>query len=274
MNTTSFTKISRVMGISVCTATAIFACMLPRPASASPPTPREVARHVHNRVSGLFFKIARTLEGAPSERRDLGREREYERERYERERAYEEEYLYEEGYNGERSPRKETGVRNPRHYDRDEYVAPPPPVSNSSRRGPEGYRDGQQNQGRDETRRVSPDTGGPDVSLKNRVDGRESTAPVSRSANSSPEKAGSNATGNRSSNKDDSSVTGRSKSDGTVSNNIGEKKAQYATPVPNKNGFVYPPGSKQTSENMLDVRGLEPGQKARDPRTGDVFLVP
>ncbi|WP_038169174.1 hypothetical protein [Verrucomicrobium sp. BvORR106] len=48
----------------------------------------------------------------------------------------------------------------------------------------------------------------------------------------------------------------------------------YAVPVAGRVGFVYPPGAERTEANMLDVRGLAPGQKARDPRTGNTFLVP
>jgi len=53
-----------------------------------------------------------------------------------------------------------------------------------------------------------------------------------------------------------------------------DERVEYATPVPNKSGFVYPPGMKQDAANMIDVRGMTPGQKARDPRTGKIFLVP
>ncbi len=51
-------------------------------------------------------------------------------------------------------------------------------------------------------------------------------------------------------------------------------KLPFATPVPGQTGFVYPPGVKHITSNMLDVRGLASGQKARDPRTGATFLVP
>lgn len=50
--------------------------------------------------------------------------------------------------------------------------------------------------------------------------------------------------------------------------------AEYGTRVPGKPGFVYPPGVEQDSKNMLDVRGLTAGQKVRDPRNGQIFLVP
>ncbi len=49
---------------------------------------------------------------------------------------------------------------------------------------------------------------------------------------------------------------------------------KYATPVPGKDGFVYSPGTAQVMANILDVRGLASGNKARDPKTGQVFLVP
>lgn len=48
----------------------------------------------------------------------------------------------------------------------------------------------------------------------------------------------------------------------------------YAVPVAGRSGYVYPPGAERIEANMLDVRGLAPGQKARDPRTGNTFLVP
>lgn len=48
----------------------------------------------------------------------------------------------------------------------------------------------------------------------------------------------------------------------------------FAVPVPGRAGFVYPPGAEKIEAHMLDVRGLAAGQKARDPRTGKVFLVP
>ncbi|HSI63209.1 MAG TPA: hypothetical protein VLE43_08815 [Candidatus Saccharimonadia bacterium] len=50
--------------------------------------------------------------------------------------------------------------------------------------------------------------------------------------------------------------------------------ASYGSPVPGRKGFVFPPGSEQKAENMVDVRDFTPGQKVRDPRTGKVFLVP
>jgi hypothetical protein len=50
--------------------------------------------------------------------------------------------------------------------------------------------------------------------------------------------------------------------------------ASYGSPVPGRKGFVFPPGSDQKAENMVDVRDFTPGQKVRDPRTGKVFLVP
>jgi hypothetical protein len=45
-------------------------------------------------------------------------------------------------------------------------------------------------------------------------------------------------------------------------------------PVPGRSGMVYPPGVKETTENMLDVRDIPPGTKVRDPVTKTVFLVP
>lgn len=48
----------------------------------------------------------------------------------------------------------------------------------------------------------------------------------------------------------------------------------YAKPVVGHPGFVYPPGVVEELKNMLDVRGSAVGQKMRDPRTGNTFLVP
>jgi hypothetical protein len=48
---------------------------------------------------------------------------------------------------------------------------------------------------------------------------------------------------------------------------------KYATPVFGKRGYVRPPGASE-SAYMLDVQGMPPGAKARDPHTGLVFLVP
>lgn len=47
-----------------------------------------------------------------------------------------------------------------------------------------------------------------------------------------------------------------------------------ATPVPGSPGLVYLPGTEQTSKNMIDVRGYSSGQKVKDPRNGQIFIVP
>lgn len=49
---------------------------------------------------------------------------------------------------------------------------------------------------------------------------------------------------------------------------------RYGRPVPGRQGFVYPPGVKEESKNMIDVRDFRSGQKVKDPRTGEMFLVP
>jgi hypothetical protein len=51
-------------------------------------------------------------------------------------------------------------------------------------------------------------------------------------------------------------------------------KREYARPVPGKSGIVYPPGAKESPENMVDVTGFQSGQMVRDPRTGNLFRVP
>jgi len=45
----------------------------------------------------------------------------------------------------------------------------------------------------------------------------------------------------------------------------------FARAVPGKPGFVYSP---KDPKKMISVEGLRPGQKARDPETGDIFRVP
>jgi hypothetical protein len=48
----------------------------------------------------------------------------------------------------------------------------------------------------------------------------------------------------------------------------------FASPVPGRPGLVYPPGLERIPENIVDVTGLTPGSKARDPLTKVIFLVP
>lgn len=45
---------------------------------------------------------------------------------------------------------------------------------------------------------------------------------------------------------------------------------KYAKPAPGKPGFVTLPGNSA----LIDVRGLSPGEQAKDPVTGQLFLVP
>lgn len=49
---------------------------------------------------------------------------------------------------------------------------------------------------------------------------------------------------------------------------------EFARPVPGKRGLVYPPGVKESSENMVDVGDFETGRIVRDPRSGKLFRVP
>ncbi|MBV9659375.1 MAG: hypothetical protein JO295_14840 [Verrucomicrobia bacterium] len=46
----------------------------------------------------------------------------------------------------------------------------------------------------------------------------------------------------------------------------------YATPVAGKPGFVTSPYAPEAG--LVDVRGMSPGQQARDPYTNKIFLVP
>jgi hypothetical protein len=52
------------------------------------------------------------------------------------------------------------------------------------------------------------------------------------------------------------------------------KGPTFGLPVPGSPGLVYPPGAEKTPENRVDVRGIPPGTKVRDPATGHIFLVP
>jgi hypothetical protein len=47
--------------------------------------------------------------------------------------------------------------------------------------------------------------------------------------------------------------------------------APYASPVPNKPGFVYSP---YDAKFLIDVRGFPPGTEVKDPNTGKLFKVP
>ncbi|HEY1083130.1 MAG TPA: hypothetical protein VGE29_12750 [Prosthecobacter sp.] len=51
----------------------------------------------------------------------------------------------------------------------------------------------------------------------------------------------------------------------------GSTDVPYARAVPGKPGFVYSP---KDPKKIISVEGLRPGQKARDPETGDIFRVP
>jgi hypothetical protein len=51
-------------------------------------------------------------------------------------------------------------------------------------------------------------------------------------------------------------------------------KVEFARPIPGKPGLVYPPGAKESPENMVDVTGFQSGQMVRNPRTGELFRVP
>jgi hypothetical protein len=53
-----------------------------------------------------------------------------------------------------------------------------------------------------------------------------------------------------------------------------QKQPEFATPIPRRPGFVYPPGVEHDLKNMIDVRDFQAGQKVKDPRTGQIFLVP
>jgi hypothetical protein len=48
----------------------------------------------------------------------------------------------------------------------------------------------------------------------------------------------------------------------------------YGRPIHGRPGFVHPPGITTDAAAVVDVRGFAPGDKVRDPRNGNVFLVP
>jgi hypothetical protein len=48
----------------------------------------------------------------------------------------------------------------------------------------------------------------------------------------------------------------------------------FARPVPGKKGIVYPPGVGESPDTEVDVSELQPGELARDPRSGIIFRVP
>lgn len=54
----------------------------------------------------------------------------------------------------------------------------------------------------------------------------------------------------------------------------GDTNLEFARPVPGRRGLVFPPGLKDSPENMVDVGGFQTGQIVRDPRTGKLFRVP
>jgi hypothetical protein len=47
--------------------------------------------------------------------------------------------------------------------------------------------------------------------------------------------------------------------------------APFASPVPNKPGFVYSP---YDPKYLIDVRGFPPGTQVTDPNSGKIFKVP
>jgi hypothetical protein len=47
--------------------------------------------------------------------------------------------------------------------------------------------------------------------------------------------------------------------------------APFASPVPNKPGFVYSP---YDAKYLIDVRGFPPGTQVTDPNSGKIFKVP
>lgn len=53
-----------------------------------------------------------------------------------------------------------------------------------------------------------------------------------------------------------------------------DSNLEFARRVPGKRGLVYPPGAKESAENMVDVGDFQTGQIVRDPRTGKLFRVP
>ena len=207
------------------------------PLQARPPSPPEVVEHVKSRIGGLFSKIGRAIEKA-------GEDDEDEEYRASRRRIPPEERYYE--------PERRLPPRQ---------VIPPPrdedyPDSSTRRRDSEqnytpDYQAERDRQYTESTPRRKPETGlrAPQKDV-NRTPKTQESKPAQE-----PQPAKIDAVK-------------------PTPPPVVEEKALFATPVPNKSGFVYPPGMKQEASNMLDVRDMQPGQKVRDPRTGKVFLVP
>jgi hypothetical protein len=60
----------------------------------------------------------------------------------------------------------------------------------------------------------------------------------------------------------------------TTENSSSSQKTElpYAKPVPGKPGYVFSPYDK--NGGYVDVTGYSPGQKVKDPYSGQIFLVP
>lgn len=242
---------------------------------AEPPTPREVARHVHKRISGFFYKAARFLEGDSSEK-DYTQPRE---------RELEPDYDYRYRQRDRATSGTGTGIQKPRRVEENYRVEsspriqqPQPGLTLKSRRDQTDRRyrveegmpvdviDPRDLRGdRENSSRLQP---------KVKSSNEPGTAARSRSQERNSSEAGNVRSREGPSAGRDHSLNQSSVSESQAQPSVQETEVKYATPVPGKEGFVYPPGAEKTPENMLDVRGLGSGQKAKDPRTGAVFLVP
>jgi hypothetical protein len=241
-------------------------------AYAAPPTPREVANKVHKRVSGVFFKVARVLEGGSTsmeeDRRAGSRRRPGEQ------------------------PQQHTGISQPaaRNGGGQSDLLQDPKLQRSPVVVTESYPSASARNRRPDDRPSGRRATGSSESYY--TADLPSPSPVPTPTSSSSRDAGNRFDGSTRKKPSDESSTSPSKrstapaavmkkfdartpdsSDSEV-DQVTQPQPKYATPVPGRIGFVYPPGTKQEAANMLDVRGLNAGQKARDPRTGNVFLVP
>jgi len=232
------------------------------PLQARPPTPPEVVDHVKHRIGSIFNHIGRAIENATSSHDD--EEEEVYVERRQR-RSYPDERYY------EPVPLRRDRVI-PRDYEEDEQDAID---------AEEEFR------AADRERHQSIDPRGsytPDYEYYRRTEPppvRPKTNPIPANERPqdfvAPTDRGDTPEVKPVPKPEPSVKTEPSKPAtppaSTTSSSVDEK-LQYAVPVPNKSGFVYPPGMKQEPASMIDVRDMRPGQKVRDPRTGKIFLVP
>lgn len=210
------------------------------PTSAEPPHPRKVVKNVHQKIAGFFYKAARTLEG------DTGKSS---RKPSRSQRASE----------AERELEIASGIHDPGTPNREfDHYRPSPQHAQHYRAHTQEHRTV-----------VEPQ---PKIILKNRRSPNASQTITPAPAPMNPPDLATIETQQLSRPEPQITTEQSAMSDAASPAKLSE--TPYATPVPGKPGFVFAPNTEQIPANMLDVRGLSTGQKARDPRNGSVFLVP